>query len=277
MDLDSIARELYRGGRDGFTAARDSRVRALKAQGETQLAREVAALRRPTVAAAAVNLLAVDDPERLQALLRIGDEMRQARDAAALRHLAEQQRGEVAALVRRAQAVGAEHGLTVSDTAAAAVEGTLRAAVADPAVAAQVSAGVLAREQQPSGFPGTPAAAVPEAQPPDDEAQDGQDSAAQAALAQAEARLEQAEQDQAQATAAAVAALARRDAVADELDRLRAAVTQAEQRAERGERDLDEARLREAHATAEARRARDEVARLRAADPPRRGRRSTPE
>jgi hypothetical protein len=282
VDLDAIARELYGADRDAFTAARDARVRALKAAGETQLARQVAALRRPTVAAAVVNLLAGAQPERIAALLHIGDEMRQAPDAGALRRLVEQQRGEVAALVRLARGVAREHGLTVSESTAAAVEGTLRAAVADPDVGAQVSAGVLAKEQQPSGFPLTPpAAAAPPAASGDDSmdaaAGDGPDATqAAAALATAQAVLDDAEQLRGQAVQEAVAAAARRDVVAEELARLRAQVGEAEQRAEQAERDLDEARLREAHATEQARRAADDVARVRRAGPRPPGRRSTP-
>ncbi len=279
MDLDAIARELYGGGRGAFTAARDAKVRDLKAAGETQLARQVAALRRPTVAAAVVNLLAGAEPERLHALLHIGDELRHAQDAAALRRLAEQQRGEVAILVRLARAEAAAHGLAVSDTTAAAVEGTLRAAVADPAVAAQVAAGVLEKEQQPGGFPLTRAtspAASGDAPSGGDDDRDGEHAEAAAVLAQAEALLDEAEQLRGRAVQEAVAAAARRDVVADELARLREQVAQAEQRAEQVERDLDEARLREAHATEQARRARDEVARVRAAGLRPRDRRSTP-
>jgi hypothetical protein len=279
VDLDAIARELYGGGRGAFTAARDAKVRDLKAAGETQLARQVAALRRPTVAAAVVNLLARAEPERLHALLHIGDELRHAQDAAALRRLAEQQRGEVAILVRLARAEAAEHGLAVSDGTAAAVEGTLRAAVADPAVAAQVAAGVLEKEQQPGGFPLTRAtspAASGDAPSGGDDDRDGEHAEAAAVLAQAEALLDEAEQLRGRAVQEAVAAAARRDVVADELARLREQVAQAEQRAEQVERDLDEARLREAHATEQARRARDEVARVRAAGLRPRDRRSTP-
>ncbi len=283
MDLDAIARELYGGGRGAFTAARDAKVRDLKAAGETQLARQVAALRRPTVAAAVVNLLAGAEPERLHALLHIGDELRHAQDAAALRRLAEQQRGEVAILVRLARAEAAAHGLAVSDGTAAAVEGTLRAAVADPAVAAQVAAGVLEKEQQPGGFPLTRAtspAASGDAPSGGDDDRDGEHAGehaeAAAVLAQAEALLDEAEQLRGRAVQEAVAAAARRDVVADELARLREQVAQAEQRAEQVERDLDEARLREAHATEQARRARDEVARVRAAGLRPRDRRSTP-
>lgn len=223
MHLDAIARELYAGSREAFTATRDARVRELRAAGETQLAREVAALRKPTVAAAVVNLLAREQPQQVTALLQLGDEMRRAqqqRDGETLRRLVEQQRRDVASLVQLALGLATKRGLAVNDSVAASVESTLRAAVADPQVGAGVAAGVLAREQQMSGFP------VPEGQPvPEPQPEPEPDETAIAAAEQT-------------------------------LDEARAGLTAAEQQRDQAERDLDEVRLRHAHAVEVLRQAR---------------------
>ncbi|MGH3666099.1 MAG: hypothetical protein ACRDU8_08450 [Egibacteraceae bacterium] len=61
-----------------FTAARDELVRRLRAEGDRQAAEQVRVLRRPTVAAWAVNQVARRAPERLRELLEAGDVVRRA-------------------------------------------------------------------------------------------------------------------------------------------------------------------------------------------------------
>ncbi len=281
VGLDAIAGELYALDRDAFTAARDERVRGLRADGQKHLARQVAALRRPTVAAAAVNLLARQRPDVVEALLALGPAMhraQQAKDADALRLLGQQQRREVAVAVSEARASAAEHGARLSESAAAAVEATLRAAVADPDVATLVSRGVLEREREPGGFPGTavwpPVSASASA--PAAEGQAGHEPggsgseteaqvAARAALSEAESDRVAADEARSDAEQQALFAQARRDAVADELERLRVLLADAQQRVDAAERELDAARLHLAHATQMATTARARAEQLRAA------------
>lgn len=270
--MHAIARELYSLDRDAFTARRDEHVRALKAAGDKGAATQVAALRRPTVAAWAVNLVARQRPHVVEALLALGPQLQQAQqhgDADALRRLAQQQRREVAAAVHEARACAAECGTRLSEPAAAAVEATLRVAVADPEVARLVSAGVIAREREPGGFPGAGSGAWP---PPPAAASADQgleptdeQAAVRAALADAQAAATAADQARGEAEQHARLAQARRDAVADELVRLQALLADAQHRVDTAERELDAARLHVAHATELAATTRARAEQLRAA------------
>lgn len=152
---DEVVDGLYGGPLDDFVVRRDAAVRGVKAAGDKDLARRVGALRKPTVAAWAVNLLVRDDPALAGALRDLGDGMREAErslDGPALRELGAQRRALVAGLVTRARrlAVGAGQGL--STAAAQEVERTLTAALADPRVADAVAAGTLTHGTEYVGF-----------------------------------------------------------------------------------------------------------------------------
>jgi hypothetical protein len=58
---DAEAERLYGLPLDEFTAARDARARELRRDGEREKAAEVAALRKPVLAAWLVNMLARDE------------------------------------------------------------------------------------------------------------------------------------------------------------------------------------------------------------------------
>ncbi len=64
-----------------FTAARNARAKALK-QKDPELAAEVAALPKPSVAAGALNELAREDPSEVRALIQSGKRLRAAQEAA---------------------------------------------------------------------------------------------------------------------------------------------------------------------------------------------------
>jgi small-conductance mechanosensitive channel len=64
-----------------FTAARNARVKELKGD-DPELAAAVAALPKPSVAAAALNELVREDPSEVRALIQSGKRLRQAQEAA---------------------------------------------------------------------------------------------------------------------------------------------------------------------------------------------------
>ncbi|HET6689274.1 MAG TPA: hypothetical protein VFG74_00270, partial [Miltoncostaeaceae bacterium] len=68
-DLDARIDALYAGPPGEFTAARNALAKALKEQGEAGEASRVAALKRPTKLAAALNRLARDRPDAVASLL----------------------------------------------------------------------------------------------------------------------------------------------------------------------------------------------------------------
>ncbi len=138
--LDEAAAELLALPPARFTAARNERAAAAGGA----LGRGIAKLRKPTVAAWAVNLLVVDGQlgeavELSRALHEAQDDL----DAAELARLGRQRRQLVAALARRAADLAAEAGTPLSAAVTDAVEKTVNAAVVDATVAAVVLTGRL--------------------------------------------------------------------------------------------------------------------------------------
>ncbi|WP_037680118.1 hypothetical protein [Streptomyces albus] len=167
MGVDELAEELYALPPGDFIAARD-RAAAAAPRGERGAIR---ALRRPSLAAWAVNLLVREDASRTESLLRLGAELRiahqQPSGAGRLRELIGQQRQLVAALARRAGQLTADAGRPVSDAVLREVEDTVHAALADPAAARQLARGRLTKAfPPPAGFGVLPEATVHQLRPP---------------------------------------------------------------------------------------------------------------
>ena len=140
-DFDEAATALYALPPERFTAARDEQVAAARQAGDRELARRLAGLRRPTVAAWLVNLLAIERPDLVDELLALGDQLRSAQHAlrgAQLRELSARRRGTVTGLAGTARELAVAAGrpageqLPVDDVIA-----TLNAALADPEVRAR--------------------------------------------------------------------------------------------------------------------------------------------
>lgn len=148
MDAD----ELYRLPPEHFTAARDALAKQLRRDGDREGAADVAALRRPSVAAWLVNRLAEQSPDLLTQLVDLGPELARAQtgsDAAALRELGAQRHALVEAVTGTAVEAG---GRPVSAAVREEVHATLDAALADPASAAAVRSGRLVRALSYAGF-----------------------------------------------------------------------------------------------------------------------------
>jgi hypothetical protein len=146
-----VVDRLYGGGLDEFVPARAAAAKALRGEGRRGEAGAVDALRKPTVAAGVVNRVVRAEPKLLAALLAAGERLREvqlgAGSARDLRAAVEAETRALDALVRAAaQTAGGEATL-------GKVRETLHAAALDPAVAAEVRAGVLVKEAQAVGFP----------------------------------------------------------------------------------------------------------------------------
>ncbi len=146
MDLDEVADELYGVAPGDFVAARTEAARRAREAGDRALARQVAALGRPSTAAWACNALVREEPDEIAGLVELGGLMREAQDSLAgdqLRALAIQRSRLLTALTRQARALAARLGHPLSDAVADQVEQTLRAALADPAAGEALVAGRL--------------------------------------------------------------------------------------------------------------------------------------
>jgi len=153
--LDAVAEELYGLVPEEFTAARDARAKAARSAGDRDLASAVRGLRRPSVAAWAVNQLVRRHADVVGQLTRLATAMREAQlslAGAELRTLTAEQK-ELTALVRALVEQDADAaGVALSAAAGEQVVQTLRAAVADEDAAVAVRSGRLTTHLEHTGF-----------------------------------------------------------------------------------------------------------------------------
>ena len=160
---DALIQRLYEEPPDGFVAARTAAINEAKQSGDRDTAKRLAALKKPTVAAWVVNLLALRRPDLIDQLVDLSTALRDAQrglDCDQLRELNAQRRQVVSALVGAARklamdALAAESGARADPAGKlplGEVEATLTAALAEPAVAAQVRTGRLIRAATYAGF-----------------------------------------------------------------------------------------------------------------------------
>ncbi|KRF05224.1 hypothetical protein ASH00_12555 [Arthrobacter sp. Soil782] len=151
-DLADIASELYSQPLDEFTAARNTRAKALD---DKSLAKEVRALRKPSASAWLLNMMAIHREKQLREALTLGAAMREAQeqlDRSELKKLGAQRQQLISALVKDGVALSEELGHPASSAAALEVEQTLRAAMADAGAAAAVATGRLVRPLEATGW-----------------------------------------------------------------------------------------------------------------------------
>lgn len=152
-----VADRLYAVPPREFVAERDAAVATAREAGDDVTAAAVAKLRRPTVAAWLVNLLALRRPELMTQLAELATALQVAQrdlDGAQLRELTNQRRATVSALVGEARSVAREADPEATDAKLplAELERTLHAALVDREVAEAVRTGRLTRAAAADGF-----------------------------------------------------------------------------------------------------------------------------
>ncbi|TLM82032.1 hypothetical protein [Pseudarthrobacter sp. NamE5] len=151
--LADIANGLYAVSLEDFIAARSAAAKQAAGQ-DKELGAAVKGLPKPSVAAWAVNMLALHQPDVLGGLAELGSRMRDAQaalDATALRELGRERRARLSAAVDTARSVAGERGRTISEAMAADVEETLKALTADEGAAAAVRSGRLLKTLSADG------------------------------------------------------------------------------------------------------------------------------
>jgi vacuolar-type H+-ATPase subunit I/STV1 len=136
-ELTGIADRLYAGSVDGFTDARNA---AARETGDRALAAQVKKLKKPSVAAWAVNVLVRREGDQIDSVLALAESLRaaaEALDGDELRALTRQRRQLTTALASSARSLAHEAGVRLTGPVVEQVEGMLTAAMLDP-VAAQV-------------------------------------------------------------------------------------------------------------------------------------------
>jgi len=161
-EVEQAADELYGLLPGEFTSARDEHVKALRADGERDAAAAVKALRKPTVAAWALNQLSRARKKDLDALLSAGEKLRAAQeellgggDRSAFQKAAAKERELVARLSGDAVALANEAGERAAGLQEK-VSATLHAAALDEETAAELRAGRMVREREAIGGFGGP-------------------------------------------------------------------------------------------------------------------------
>ena len=146
---------LYAASPDEFMGLRTQAVAEAKAAKDSESATAIGKLRKPSVAAWAVNLTARQAPDLVDELLDLGDRMRRAQsrlDTTTLTGLRPERDRLVDAFGDAAATALADAGRSLSAAALQEVRGTVIAALADATAAAAVGSGQLTRALSYSGF-----------------------------------------------------------------------------------------------------------------------------
>jgi hypothetical protein len=150
--------QLYRVPPDQFTAARNALATVVRKEGHKAEADEIKKMRRPSLTAWALNTVARQEPELLEAVLAAGADLRDAMekavggDASGLREAQAGQRQAVDAAVGAGSRVLEQAGHAATETARQRMSGTLHAAVVDDSVAERLRAGTLDEDRDAPGF-----------------------------------------------------------------------------------------------------------------------------
>ncbi len=152
--LAAVAEVLYAGSVEEFVPRRDAAVKAAKQDGDPALATALGRLRKPSVAAWAVNLLVRVEGEQIAQVLAVAASLRSAAEALdgdELRALTRQRRQLTAALATTARSRARDEGTRLSEPVVEQVEGVLTAAMLDPVAAEVVLTGRLVRSFTSTG------------------------------------------------------------------------------------------------------------------------------
>lgn len=191
-----------------FTPARNALAKRLKSEGKSEQAARVAALRRPTATAWALNLLARRQRDVVEAVIDAGEKLRQATgqalggDRSGFAAAQSAERAAIQSAVDAAATLLESGGGKASEAARQRMTETLRAATVDESAADLLRRGVLQSDLSAPGFgmEGIPAQSTSRLPPtpskPDDNARRRQrevrHAQLQADLEEAAARLQEA-------------------------------------------------------------------------------------
>jgi len=290
-ELTAIADALYAGSPEDFT---DARNRAAKDVGDKDLAAQIKKLKKPSVAAWAVNLLVRRESEQIDSVLGLAGQLRaaaEALDGDELRALTRQRRQLTTALASSARSLARDAGVRLTGPVVDQVEGMLTAAMLDEVAAQVVRTGRVVTAFTSTGVSDLDVAgvvAVPEsldvqATPVAGEAEESEPvalhvvpdggaklAAAEDALEEAGRHVTDAERELAEAEAVVEELNARRLQLQGDADELRRRLAAIEDDVDQVDEDLEEAEdtrddaqvvlaeARRSHAAAE-----EDVARLR--------------
>lgn len=167
MTLPQPADRLFEISPEEFTAERDRIAKELKKQGESGAAAEVKALKRPSITAYALNVVARKDPDLVGSLLEADERLRTAKSRAEMDGAKTGRQKAISAISGRAVLVLTEQGRPVTAQVRERLTETLLAVATDDRTRELLRRGRLLKEAEAGGF-GGPIAAF-EAVEPDEE------------------------------------------------------------------------------------------------------------
>ena len=144
-ELLAIADAVYAEPLPGFTPYRDAAARSASAE-DKELAARVKSLKKPSVAAWAVNLLVRREADQIDQVLELGESLRAAAESMSgddLRALTRQRRQLTNALATTARDLAREQDVRLTDAVVDQVEAMLTAAMLDPVAAQVVRSGLV--------------------------------------------------------------------------------------------------------------------------------------
>ena len=150
---------LYALPLDEFTRERDELAKRLRKDGDRDAAAEVKALKKPSIAAWAVNQVQRDRPDEVRELIDVTEELHRVYEKLSsagarerLEEAAEMQRKLIRSLVRCAAQLLEAGGHPPSDATLGKVADTLRAAGLDSDVREEVAQGRVVKERRAAGL-----------------------------------------------------------------------------------------------------------------------------
>ena len=155
VNLELVAKQLYGLKPTEFTAARDDYASEARRAGDRALADAIRSLRKPSVGAWLANLLVRERPSDIEALIRLGAQLRQAQDRLDgdnIRRLSNERHERLTVLLREAQGLAQRAHQPVSSAAMEDLGVTLDAALAEQEAAEALCGGRLTAALHYSGL-----------------------------------------------------------------------------------------------------------------------------
>jgi hypothetical protein len=239
---------LYAGPLDEFVARRNELARSLSKEGDRESSDGVKELRKPSVAAWAVNQLARHEKMRLRSLFTAGERLRAAHEELLgggspepLERARDDERKAIGELAGAAGAILEEAGHPPSEAMLDRVRDTLHAAVVDESVGERVREGRLEKEERATGFgfATLPAGKPAKGKAPGRERRERERKAARETVLEAEESLREARRRLAEAEKEAKARARELEKAERELERRRAAAESAEAALEQARTERD--------------------------------------
>jgi hypothetical protein len=242
VTFDSVADGLYGLAPERFITERTAAEKQARGGGDRDLATRIHQLTKPTVVGWLANQLVRKHPEEIGPLLELGAGLREATanlSREKLQELARLQHQVIAGLIKQARQIAREADQRVSEDAVRGLEDTLRAALADEELGAQLADGRLTGGLEHVGFAGgfgasSPPVPVAKKSSPPSKKPDELALRRQAKLAEAEAAVSAAR------TEAQSANKAHKQAKA-QLEKTSASAAQLTEKVEKLQAELDEA------------------------------------